>query len=181
MFSVKAPPILHSYPINYSRVWFLLSQSDALMQAVRGSSQPVSQPASQPTNQLWSCQSAADTMMPQPPALPLRPPRRVCCLWLVWLYPGRHSICTRLHCRSGDSCNLQQFLPVISICMRTRAIHSPLHKAQVLYLMPLITNLQVYSSTNLLVLAPKSGLDPAAEIGSLKGGRGFFFFISRAC
>lgn len=30
--------MLHSYPINYSRVWFLFSQSDTLMLAVQGCS-----------------------------------------------------------------------------------------------------------------------------------------------
>lgn len=60
--------------------------------------------------------------------------------------------------------------------MRTRAIHSLLHKAQVLYLMPLITSLQVYSSTSLLVLVPLSGLDRAAEKLSLKKRRMGFYF-----
>lgn len=165
MFSVKAPPILHSYPINYSRVWFLLSETDKLMLAVQGSSQPAS----------WGLanQQYADTMMPQPPALPLLP-------------SGGYAVsdwcgCTLadtpfvLDCTAGvEIAAICSNSPVISICMRTWAIRSPLHKAQVLYLMLLITSLQVYSSTSLLVLPPKSGLAHAAE-KALKKEKGILF------
>lgn len=64
MFSVKAPPIVHSYPINYSRAWFVFSQYDTLMLPVQGSSQPA---------EVLPIRLDADTMMPQPPALPLLP------------------------------------------------------------------------------------------------------------
>lgn len=46
--------------------------------------------------------------------------------------------------------------------MRTRAILSPLHKTQGLYVRPLITNLTVYSTTLLLVLDPKYDVTHAA-------------------
>lgn len=58
--------------------------------------------------------------------------------------------------------------------MRTTAIHSPLHKPQVLYLMPLIPSPQVCSFTCLLVLVPKSSFPRFAE-KALENGKGFYF------
>lgn len=130
-------------------------------------------PVSKPAEALPIC-CDADTMMPQPPALPLLP---------SWGFASDWCGCTLadtlfvLDCTAGvEIAAICSNSPVISICMRTWAIRSPLHKAQVLYLMPLITSLQVpvYASTSLLVLVPKSGLAYAAE-KSIEKRKGFYF------
>lgn len=140
MFSVKPPPMLHSYPIYYSRVCFVFGRADALMPAVQGCSTWASCGlASQP----WHNDALATSCLPH-----------LC--FSSGGYPASDGLYLyQIVLQEWLQLQFVVILPVISKCMRTRAIHSPLHKTSVLYLMPLITSLEVYTSTALLCLVLK--------------------------